>query len=229
MLESLFAQLMQVDGRILSQLFVVAGVVIAATILVVRQLSPRRRRDSGIMLRALDEGSRGQLVIARPGLNGDFIATFDPAPEPFAALSLTRVHAPRCETGASHRRRRAKFDQLRVEGVLAAPVRAELLWGRGQIPARPLRRRKGVDLWDQHRIDLTGSEFVVRGSNTGAVQHALFDLQQRFNPFLREVAIGANADPILIITVELTYGFNAEDASALLKPVRAAGRAALLG
>lgn len=233
MTESIFAQLAQVDGQILSQVLIVAGVAIVATVFIIRRLTPWRRRDSMVMLHALDESSRSHLAVTQPHMNGDFLAVFDPAPEPFVSLSLTRVRAPLSGiaggTVGGRRRGRAKFDQLRFEGELAAPVKAEMLWGRGRIPGRALRRCRGVDLWDQHRIDLTGSEFVVRGANTGAIQHALFDLQQRFNPFLQEVAIGANADPMLIITVELAHGFNAEDAPALLRPVRAAGRAALLG
>lgn len=228
MIESIFAQLTQIDSRILSQVLVVVGVAIVATIFIVRRLAPRRRQASVAILHALDESSRSHLAVIQPRKNGDFVAIFDPAPDPFSSLSLTRVCAPLGGTGIWRRRGQAKFDQLRFEGILAAPVKAELLWGRGRIPGRALRRRKGVDLWDQHCIDLTGSEYVVRGSNTGAIQHAFFNLQQRFNPFLQEVAIGAESEPNLILTVAVAYGFNAESTPALLRLVRATARAARL-
>jgi len=231
--DSFLAQLNQFDGGMLSQLFIVAVILIVMIIFIIGRMAPWRRRRSAAILHALNESSRSSLVVTQHSMGGDFIATFDPAPAPFSSLTLVCVRASLGGTGAARRHKRTKADQLRFEGVLAAKVKAELLWGRGRIPARALGRGEGDELWAHHRIDLTGGEFIVRGANTGAIQHALFELQQRFNPFLCEVSIeattGLDARPNVVIAVELIYGFNVEDTPALLKLVRAAGRAALLG
>src|SRR6185295_15573622 len=104
--------------------------------------------------------------------------------------------------------------------------KAELIWMRGRIPSRALGNDRGATLWVQRRLDFVNSEYATRGVNPGALVHVFTDLQTRFGPWLYKVSIQAEDIPELEIVLTTT-ALNAEEMSAVVTTLRAAGRAAL--
>jgi hypothetical protein len=163
-------------------------------------------------------------------LTGDFEAAFLPAPPPFVGLTVTRSRTPlgRFFAPDGRKRRSPGRDILRFQGILPLPPRQELLWARGEMPDRALRRGEGVGLWTGHRMDLTGSEYITRGDNTGALQHTFFDLQRRYDPFLHQVFVERGQLHHVTVRIQLAHGLNVEEMPALVNLIRTAGRAAQL-
>ena len=197
----------------------------------------RRRRHSRALLAQLAAGTRSRLIAADPGvtsaplvqLNGDFDAVFSPGPDPFVSLTVTREKGPLGGPfRAAARKRTPTLDQLRFHGVLDSAPRQELLWSKGETPNRAIRRGDEAGLWTHHRMDLTGSEYITRGDNAGALAHVLFDMQRRYNPFLHQLFVDGEATPHVVVTIQLAHGLNVEEMPALVSLIRTAARAAQL-
>ncbi len=197
----------------------------------------RRQRHSRALLAQLAAGTRSHLAAMGPGaarapavqLNGDFDAAFSPGPDPFVSLTVTREKSPLGGPFHTHGRKRAAvLDQLRFHGVVDPVPQQELLWSKGETPNRAIRRGDEAGLWTRHHMDLTGSEYITRGDNTGALAHALFEMQRRYNPFLQQLFVEREATPHVVVTIQLAHGLNVEEMPALVSLIRAAARAAQL-
>lgn len=173
----------------------------------------------------LNNSARGDLVFGRtPGPRG-FFAQLEPAPEPYWRFSIA-YHTTPNPIEWLIQRVASRQARLVIQGQLHERPRAELLWVRGQIPARALSRSRNPALWVQRRMDYMPYEYATRGVNTGALVHAFTDLQTRFGPQLEKVAIQADTNPEIEIVVRTT-GLNLEEIPALITTIRAIGRATL--
>jgi hypothetical protein len=214
---------------------IVGAVALAILSALVQPL--RRRRHSRALLAQLAASTRSQLIDAGPGatraptvqLNGNFNAVFSPGPDPFVSLTVTREKGPLGGPfRAAARKRAPALDQLRFHGILDPAPRQELLWSKGETPNRAIRRGDEAGLWTRQHMDLTGSEYITRGDNAGALAHVIFDMQRRYNPFLCQLLVEREATSHLVVTLQLAHGPNVEEMPALVSLIRAAARAAQL-
>lgn len=186
-------------------------------------------RDSRArFIQALTDSTRSSVVEA-PRAPGDSLTLrFEPPPEPFVMLQVRRGRWEPTEPFVDLRRtsKRSKPGLLRLEGTLPHGPNQELLWSQGRIPGHALRRGEGAGLWTQQRLDLTGSEYITRGESVAALQHILFELQRRYNPFVYEFIVRSGPSPHVILTMEPGHGFNLEEMPVLIRYVRHAGRSA---
>ena len=187
-----------------------------------------RRRQSQAISHALGNSSRGHIV-SKSGPNGRGLsAEIQPAPEPFRQLRFRFVARsflnPMDLLGlfsGGHE------SSLTVQGPLCKTPDAELVWIRRQIPDKALGKDPGSALWTYHRLDFINAEYVTRGVNTAALEHAHSELQKRFGPMLQQVSVQRDSDPMVDIRVR-TADIPMEEIPALVASVRALGRAALL-
>jgi hypothetical protein len=213
----------------MTEQFLLTTAVAVLLLLIIAAIAARRQalRRSQALVAALTASVRGQVVCAQgPGATG-FLATLQPAPEPFADF--------RCEyrssaTGNPLDWLGGRGARLDLRGTVSQRPVAELLWQRGRIPAQALGRpgegRSRTTLWVLRRLDIVDAEFVVRGADTGAVERVFLDLQARFGAHLLQVAVRAD-EPISLEVSLRTSGFPAEELPALVATVRTLGRAAL--
>ena len=187
-----------------------------------------KRRRSDTFLSAFEKSMGGTpLLLRRPDRRG-FIVAIRSQVEPFLELKLRHE-------AVSYLDPRDLFtlipkgivDQVIIEATLLHPPHAELIWHRGHIPRRALGAPGDAGLWVRRRLDIISSEYVVRGSNTRAIEHSLLDLQNRFGPFMQRVTIQADIAPHLEIVLHSSR-LSAEEVPALLHLVQGAGRASLL-
>ena len=176
---------------------------------------------SRVMVAALADSTRSQVVATQPPGRTGFLVAFKPAPEPFRHFTIGYY-------AASNFALRRPADRLVFQGKLVTSPRAELLWQRGQIPARALGNRT---LWVRRKLDVTNSEYStrsnnVRGDNVNAIIRVFSDLHTRFGSALEKVTIQAESEA----EVEVALWGNQlmpEEIPALVAAVRAMGRAAL--
>ena len=205
---------------------ITAAAVVLALTLATRAYGSRRHRTR--LIQSLTDSTRS-IIVQTVNAPGDSLALrFEPPPEPFVLLQVRCGFWAPSEpfVALQHVSRRGKQELLRLEGTLPHAPNQELLWSLGRIPGYALRRGEGAGLWTQHRLDLTGGEYITRGESVAALQHILFELQRRYNPFLREFIVRAGAAPHVILTVEPGHGFNLDEIPVLVRYVRSAGRSA---
>ncbi|HHY54842.1 MAG TPA: hypothetical protein GYA08_05340 [Chloroflexi bacterium] len=211
------------DRLLLATFIALAALLVLAWVAARLQTS---RRNQGLA-QGFADSTRSRLVFARTPTAGGFDAHFEPAPEPFAHLALVyRGGATVDPIGLLVRAMRGN-DALIVRGLLHERPAAELLWARGQIPARALARRAHVSLWVQRRSDLIASEYAVRGADTTALEHVFVDLQARFGALLQRVSVVADREDVHVEIVLHGAGLRATEAAALIATVRSLGRAAM--
>ena len=188
----------------------------------------QNRRRSQAILSALNDSARGRVIpVWGPGRRG-FFSKFQPAPDPFTQFSITYHARSNLDLiGWLLRPLTGQRERMIIHGKLGAQLGAELIWLRGQIPARALGNDSGATLWRQQWLDFANCAYATRGANPGAIVHGFTDLQSRFGPWLHKVSIQADETPELEIVLRTT-GLNVEEIRALITTVRAVGRAALL-
>lgn len=186
------------------------------------RLQTGRRNQS--LAQGFADSTRSRLIFARPPTPGGFNAHFEPAPEPFAHLTLLYRGGTTVDPIGLLARALRGSDELTVRGLLHERPAAELSWARGHIPARALARRERVSLWVQRRSDLLASEYAVRGADTTALEHVFVDLQARFGALLQRVSVVADREDAHIEIVLHGAGLRATEAAALIATVRALGR-----
>ncbi len=175
-------------------------------------------RRSRAWVTALADSTRSQVIATQPPGRTGFLVTLKPAPEPFCHFTISYYTT-------SNFALRRPADRLVLRGKLITPPLAELLWQRGQTPARALGSRT---LWVRRRLDVTNSQYATRGDNVNAIIRVFSDLHTRFGSALEKVTIQVESDAEVEVVL---WGSQLaqEEISALVAGVRAAGRAALQG
>ncbi len=187
----------------------------------------QNRRRSQMIIAALNDSARGQVKCSVGPNRRGFVATIQPAPEPF--LQFTIIYRPLSNFdlfGWLLGPLAGTPDRLVLQGKLSVRPLAELLWTRGQIPSRALGKSPGAALWVQGWLDITNSEYATRGSNPSALIHLFRDLQTRFGTLLHTVSVQADAIPEIELSLRAS-GLNREEIPALVATIRALGRAAV--
>jgi hypothetical protein len=115
---------------------------------------------------------------------------------------------------------------FQIAGALLEAPTAEIIWLRGQPPARALGVNPGFAPWVQSRLDFAGADYATRGTNVGAVKHALQDMVARFTPALLSISVQRERRPQLRV---VAGKIEARDVSPLITSARALGRAAMMG
>ena len=215
--------------ELLSNRFVLTSLVALALLLVLALLAARlqaRRRGQSV-LAGLHESVRGRVTLLRGPDAGGFVASVQPAPEPFLHFVVDFRAAEAYDlTGQLLNPFTHHAERLIFVAKLPTRPAAEIIWQEGQIPARALGQRERSSLWVQRRLDFVNAEYAVRGTNTGAIEHVFLDLQTRFRPFLYKIGVQADADPECTVVLRLAR-FNLKELPALVTSLRGLGRAAL--
>lgn len=207
----------------------VSLLLLVVTLLLLSWLVGRlqNRRHSQMMLTALNDSARGQIVCPEGAQSDGFAATIQPAPEPFRQFTIVYHAASNLNLlGWLLRGLTRHPDQLFIRGSLPDPPLAELIWTRGGIPGYALGYRASAGLWVQGWLDITNSEYATRGVNPSALVHLFRDLQTRFGPLLSKVQVQADARPEVEIVLR-GAGLTREEIPALVATIRGIGRAAL--
>ncbi|NJN83219.1 MAG: hypothetical protein HC802_13670 [Caldilineaceae bacterium] len=161
----------------------------------------RNRRRQQTMFAMLDNSVRGHLVVHALSFGGDFTANIEPAPEPYATLSVgSRFSSPFNPIGCLRSLVGIGDSHIAVTCTLPTRPNAELIWHRDRIPGHALSISGNPSLWARRGLDVTGSEYVVRGANTYAVEHSFVELQTRFSPHLTTLSIQPTGRPIYTLS-----------------------------
>lgn len=187
----------------------------------------QKRRRTQAMLTAVNDATFGRCIPrSRTGAWG-FAVSVEPPPERFAEFNISYQPVSIFDPGDLLRicfgKQRAT---LQIAGVLLDAPTAELIWVRGQPPARALGVRPGRAPWVQSRLDYAGAEYATRGSNVAAIKHLFRDLYARFAPILGSIVIQREVRPHLRVVAR--GRIEARDVSPLITSVRALGRAAMM-
>lgn len=204
----------------------IAVTAVFGMIAVVAEVVAWLRRNE--LLRALDDSTRGRLIVEhRRGWYGAR-ARINPVPEPFASLTIEcDTSGPGGRQGLLRGLLGIRRQRLALYGSLARRPAAELIWERGRTPDRALGTNPESGLWMAHRLEYLSGAYAVHGTNTAALEHAFVDLQARFGPYLQRAVLQANTSPQFVIVL-VVNGMNREDVPALISTVRSLTRAALI-
>jgi hypothetical protein len=184
-------------------------------------------RRSQTILTAVNDATFGRCVARSQSGAWGFAVAVVPAPERFREFNIS--YQPMSIFDLLDLLRYAfggKKSTFQVSGVLLDVPTAELIWMRGQPPARALGKTPGRAPWVQTRLDFSGAEYATRGANVGAMKHVFQDMYARFTPSLLLISIQRERQPQLRVVVE--GRIEARDVSPLLTSVRSLGRAAIL-
>lgn len=176
------------------------------------------QRDMQTLRIALDDSTRGAVTVTEQVLTRGFVASVEPAPEPFVAFTLRYAANPWSRRVGS---------ALVIRARLQQPPRSELAWRRGRTPGVALSRRGDAGLWQTHRLDIVGAEYATRGANAGGVAHHFLDLQRRFGPILYQVQLITSQDDHLVVELRPAT-LTPEQMPALVGILRALGRVAIV-
>lgn len=149
----------------------------------------RNIRISHFIWKALDDSTPSLAEVERsPGVDG-FLATLEPAPEPFQALEVRYRPAsalnpllllPSLRTGA---------ETMVIRGQFAAAPVATLTWTQAQ-PAG-LRRTiiRDPRYWQVRYFDVFNTHYAVQGADTEAIENVFRSMQARFGPLLQSIHV----------------------------------------
>jgi hypothetical protein len=187
----------------------------------------QNRRQGQLIIAALNDSVRGEVKCTVGPNRRGFVATIQPAPEPFLQFTITYQPLSNFDLpGLLLGRLSGASDCLLLQGKLSALPLAELIWTHGQIPSRALGKSPGAALWVQGWLDITNSEYATRGSNPSALVHLFRDLQTRFGALLHRVSIQADVIPEVELSLRGS-SLNREEIPALVATLRSLGRAAV--
>jgi hypothetical protein len=187
----------------------------------------QKQRRTQHMLIAVNDATFGRCVPrSRTGAWG-FAVSIEPPPEHFGEFNISyqpvSIFDPFDLVRLWFGRRRTR---LLITGVLANAPTAELIWARGQPPGRALGVNPGRAPWVYTRLDFAGAEYATRGTNVGAIKHALQDMYARFTPALVWVSVQREQRPQMRL---IAHGkVDPRDLSPLITSARALGRAAMM-
>jgi hypothetical protein len=208
----------------------VAAIVAAVALLLVLAWvagSLQKYRRTQAMLIAVNDATYGRCIPrSRTGAWG-FAVAVEPPPERFREFNIS--YQPMSIFHPIDLLRRwfgGQKAQLQIAGVLMDAPLAEIIWTRGQPPARALGVNPGRSPWVQSRLDFARTDYATRGTNVGALKHVFQDMVARFTPILLSITIQRERRPQL----RLVAGgrIEARDLSPLITAARALGRAAML-
>ena len=187
----------------------------------------RKRSQVKAMLSALHDTTFGRCVPhVRTGAWG-FAVAIEPAPEPFRELSVslrvTSLWDPLDWVAWTVRGERTR---LQFAGTLAPPPPTELLWVRNRPPLTVRGVAAGRGPWVIQRLDITQTEYAMRGANPTAMRHAFADLHARFYTHLALVTVQKDRAPHVRLVAE--GRLDPRMLSPLVASVRGLGRVALL-
>jgi hypothetical protein len=176
---------------------------------------------------ALDESTAARFVV-EPSGRGRLAGSLMPAPEPFQRLEVQFSMNRRAEPEEMSRIERLGGGQLLLlRGWLRREPASEIVWQRGYTANRALGRGPASDLWVRHTVNPSGGDYVVRGPNTHALEHAFAEYQRRFGRTSLRVSVERQLSPQLLVAVRVA-GIDVSEIRALVGAVRALGRAALV-
>lgn len=186
----------------------------------------KKRRTQRILI-AVNDATFGRCISrSRSGAWG-FAVGIEPPPEYFREFNISyqplSIFDPFDFLRLCFGRRRTR---LLISGVLTAAPTAELIWARGQPPARALGVKPGRAPWVHSRLDFAGAEYATRGTNVGAIKHILQDMYARFSPALVWVSVQREQRPQMQLIAQGKV--DPRDLSPLITSSRALGRAAML-
>ena len=215
--------------QFLANRLVVATLAAVLSLLLIAWIAARvqtARRSRALAL-ALDDSTRGRVMLQRgPGAAG-VAGLIEPVPDPYVSLAVNYRAASALDPVTwLGRLAQRPDDRLVFEGRLPERPVAELVWQEGRIPAYATARRERSTLWVPRRADVVDAEYAVRGVDTGAIEHVFVDLQARFRPFLQEVIVLAEQEPEVRVVLRLA-GLNLREIPPLVASLRTLGRAAL--
>ena len=186
----------------------------------------QKRQRTLAMLNAVNDTTFGRCVPrSRTGAWG-FAVAIEPAPEPFREFNISYQPVSILDPFDLARMLFGKRQtSLQIAGMLIHEPVAEIVWVRGQPPARALGVKPGRAPWVHARLDFAGTEYATRGTNVGALRHVLQDMYARFTPALVWVTVQRERRPQLRVVVK--GKIEAQNVSPLIASVRALGRASM--
>ena len=187
----------------------------------------QKRRRTQAMLRAVNDAAFGRGVPrSRTGAWG-FAVAIEPPPERFREFNISyqplSIFSPVDLARRLFGGHKATFQ---IAGVLLDAPTVELIWLRGQPPARALGSNPGRAPWVHSRLDYAGVEYALRGTNVGAMKHVFQDMVARFTPILVSITIQRERRPQVRLVA--AGKIDAGDVSPLITAARALGRAAMM-
>lgn len=201
----------------------------------------RNIRLGHFLWKALDDSTSSLAEIERsPGVDG-FIATLEPAPEPFQTLEVRYRPASALNPLLLLPALRTGSESMIIRGRLGAAPTAMLVWARVQPPG--LRRTiiRDARFWQVRYFDVFDTHYAVRGSDTEAIENVFRSLQARFGPLLHSIhllrpstgespfpasAWGSEEDDLVLVLH--TSHMAIYEMPPLMAAVRALARAAVL-
>lgn len=210
--------------------FRIAAIVVAVALLLalawlVGWLQKRRRTQA--MLIAVNDATFGRCMPRSQTGAWGFAVAVEPPPERFREFNISyqpmSIFDPIDLLRYWFGRRRTNFQ---IAAVLLDVPTSELIWVRGQPPARALGTNPGRAPWVQSRLDFAHTEYATRGANVGAMKHVFQDMVARFTPILQLITLQRERRPQLRVVAE--GRIEARDVSPLITSARALGRAAML-
>jgi hypothetical protein len=186
----------------------------------------QKRQRALAMLSAVNDTTFGRCVPrSRTGAWG-FAVAVEPTPEPFREFNISyqpvSIFDPFDLVRILFGKRRTS---LQIAGMLTHEPVAEIVWVRGQPPARALGVKPGRAPWVYARLDFADAEYATRGTNVGALRHVLQDMYARFTPALVWITVQRERRPQVRVVAERKI--EARDVSPLIASVRALGRASM--
>jgi hypothetical protein len=184
-------------------------------------------RRTQVMLAAVNDATFGRCIPrSRTGAWG-FAIGVQPPPERFREFNISyqpvSIFDPLDLLRLLFTRRRST---LQIAGVLTDAPTAELIWLRGQPPARTLGVNPGRTPWVQSQLEFGRAEYATRGTNVATLQHLFRDMYARFTPNLMTITIQRERRPHLRVVAR--GRIDARDISPLVTYARSLGRAAML-
>ena len=187
----------------------------------------QKRRRTHAMLVAVNDATFGRCIPrSRTGAWG-FAVSVEPPPDRFREFNIS--YQPMSIIDPVDLLRfcfGGRRTLLQIAGNFEDAPTAELIWMRGQPPARTLGVNPGRAPWVQARLDYIGVEYATRGSNVAAMKHAFQDLIARFAPMVRSITVQRERRPQLRLVA--AGRLEMRDISPLITAARALGRAAML-
>jgi hypothetical protein len=215
-----------------NRLLEVRTLALAATVVLLLALAwyagmQQKRRRAHAMLVAVNDATFGRCIPrSRIGAWG-FAVGVEPPPERFREFNISyqpvSIFDPVDLLRICFGGHKAT---LQISGVLLDAPTAEIIWLRGQPPARTLGVNPGRSPWVQSRIDYARAEYATRGTNVATIKHIFRDMYTRFMPILLTITVQRERRPQLRVVAQ--GRIEARDVSPLITSVRSLGRAAMM-
>lgn len=94
--------------------------------------------------------------------------------------------------------------RLTIQARFRTPLRAELAWVRGGLPAQALRKESDISAWIHRKLAITSSEYATRGNRVEPLAAAFTEIYIRFHTSIQRVCIQQELDVPLEIVVAMS-------------------------